>query len=99
MRGVGNAVKPAVITFFAVCVLRMALLFTVTFPHLSVLTISICYPVTWAASSVLFILYYKFGRWMPRYPESANLNNKRPRIRMDAGAAVSFPITGPRRRP
>ena len=71
MRGVGNAVKPAVITFFAVCVLRMALLFTVTFPHLSVLTISICYPVTWAASSVLFILYYKFGRWMPRYPESA----------------------------
>ena len=71
MRGVGNAVKPAVITFFAVCALRMALLFTVTFPHLSVLTISICYPVTWAASSVLFILYYKFGRWMPRYPESA----------------------------
>ena len=71
MRGVGNAVKPAVITFFAVCVLRMALLFTVTFPHLSVLTISICYPITWAASSVLFILYYKFGRWMPRYPESA----------------------------
>ena len=50
---------------------RQALLFTVTFPHLSVLTISICYPVTWAASSVLFILYYKFGRWMPRYPESA----------------------------
>ena len=71
MRGVGNAVKPAVITFFAVCVLRMALLFTVTFPHLSVLTISICYPITWAASSVLFILYYKFGRWMPLYPESA----------------------------
>ena len=69
MRGVGNAVKPAVITFFAVCVLRMALLFTVTFPHLSVLTISICYPATWAASSVLFVLYYKFGKWMPKYPQ------------------------------
>ena len=71
MRGVGNAVKPAVITFFAVCVLRMALLFTVTFPHLSVLTISICYPVTWAASSVLFILYYKRGGWLKRCIEKS----------------------------
>ena len=68
MRGVGNAVKPAIITFFAVSVLRMVLLFTVTFPHLGVDTIALCYPVTWAVSSVLFILYYKFGRWMPRYP-------------------------------
>ena len=46
MRGVGNAVKPTVITLMGVCVLRMILLFTVTFPHLSNMTIAICYPVT-----------------------------------------------------
>lgn len=70
MRGVGNAVKPAIITFFAVCLLRMALLHFFAFPNLSIFNVSICYPLTWAVSSTLFILYYKFGRWMPRYPES-----------------------------
>ncbi len=65
MRGVGNAVKPTVITLMGVCVLRMILLFTITFPHLSNMTIAICYPVTWIVSSILFLLYYRFGRWMP----------------------------------
>lgn len=66
MRGVGNAVKPMVLTFFGICVLRLVILFTVTFPHLSSLTIAICYPITWTASSVLFLLYFKFGKWMPK---------------------------------
>ena len=71
MRGVGNAVKPTVITLIGVCVLRMILLFTVTFPHLSNMTIAICYPVTWIVSSILFLLYYRFGRWMPEQPPAA----------------------------
>ena len=71
MRGVGNAVKPTVITLMGVCVLRMILLFTVTFPHLSNMTIAICYPVTWIVSSVLFLLYYRFGKWMPEQPPAA----------------------------
>ena len=71
MRGVGNAVKPTVITLMGVCVLRMILLFTVTVPHLSNMTIAICYPVTWFVSSILFLLYYRFGRWMPEQPPAA----------------------------
>lgn len=71
MRGVGNAVKPTVITLMGVCVLRMILLFTVTFPHLSNMTIAICYPVTWIVSSILFLLYYRFGRWMPEQPPAS----------------------------
>lgn len=67
MRGTGNAVKPTLLTLLGICVLRMALLFTVTFPHTTNLTIAICYPITWAASSLLFVLYYKFGKWMPAY--------------------------------
>ena len=69
MRGVGNAVKPTIITLFGVCFLRMTLLFTMTFPHLSNLTIALCYPITWTVASVLFILYYKFGKWLPAYPQ------------------------------
>jgi len=69
MRGVGNAVTPTVLTLLGVCVLRLILLFTVTFPHLSNFTIALCYPVTWTASSVLFLLYYRFGRWMPKQSE------------------------------
>ena len=71
MRGTGNAVRPTLLTLLGICVLRMLLLFTVTFPHTTNLTIAICYPITWAASSVLFVLYYKFGKWMPAYGEKA----------------------------
>ena len=27
----------------------------------------LCYPVTWTAASILFLLYFKFGKWMPEY--------------------------------
>ena len=33
--------------------------------------IGICYPITWCVSSLLFVLYYKFGKWMPAYREAA----------------------------
>ena len=65
MRGVGNAGKPTIITLFGACVLRLILLFTMTFPHLSNWTIAICYPATWGATSLLFLIYYRFFRWMP----------------------------------
>lgn len=69
MRGVGNAMKPALLTLVTVSLLRMTLLFTVTFPHPSILTISLCYPTTWIVSSAAFLLYYRFGRWMPQLPK------------------------------
>ena len=70
MRGVGNAVKPTFLTLFGICVLRMVLLYTVTFPNTSNLTVAILYPITWAASSLLFVIYHRFGKWMPSYGES-----------------------------
>ena len=65
MRGCGNSVMPTVLTLFGTCLLRLALLYTVTFPHLSNWTIAICYPATWGATSLLFLIYYRFFRWMP----------------------------------
>ncbi len=68
MRGTGNAVMPTVLTLFGICFARLAILHFVTFPHLSDFTVAICFPATWAVSSLMFLLYYKFGRWMPEYP-------------------------------
>ena len=70
-RGTGNSVIPTVLTLFGVCVLRLVLLFTVTFPHLSDWTVALCYPATWATTSVLFLIYYKCFRWMPACREKA----------------------------
>ncbi len=70
MRGTGNTLKPAIITFFGACLLRLIILFTYTFPHLSPASICICYPPTWALTSLLFLIYYKFFPWMPPFPES-----------------------------
>ena len=65
MRGCGNSVMPTVLTLFGTCLLRLALLYTVTFPHLSNWTIAICYPATWGTTSLLFLIYSRFFRWMP----------------------------------
>ena len=65
MRGCGRSVMPTVLTLFGTCLLRLALLFFVTFPHLSNWTIALCYPATWITTSVLFVIYYKCFRWMP----------------------------------
>ena len=72
MRGCGNAVKPTLLTLFGVCVLRLTILFVYTFPHLSNFSVAICYPATWVISSILFILYYKFGKWMPEFEKQTH---------------------------
>lgn len=65
MRGVGDAVRPTLLTLFGICVLRLVILFAITLPHTSNATIVLCYPVTWITTSVLFWIYYKSRRWMP----------------------------------
>ena len=70
MRGCGRSVMPTVLTLFGTCLLRLALLFFVTFPHLSNWTIALCYPATWLTTSVLFVIYYKCFRWMPEIKQA-----------------------------
>ena len=50
--------------------LRLALLFFVTFPHLNNWTIALCYPATLLTTSVLFVIYYKCFRWMPEIKQA-----------------------------
>ena len=65
MRGVGDALKPAIITLFTVCVVRVLYLWLYGFAHASNAVIAFCFPFSWAISSVAFLIYYKFGHWMP----------------------------------
>ena len=30
---------------------------------------ALCYPITWTAASAMFLIYYKFGHWLPAYPQ------------------------------
>lgn len=66
IRGTGDAILPMILTVMGVCVLRIAwvLVFLPLRPELT--TILVSYPITWSATSLLFILYYFFGGWMKR---------------------------------
>lgn len=66
MRGVGESIAPAVITVFGICFLRIAWI-AIAVPFNPVLdTAIISYPITWASTSLMFILYYLFGGWFEK---------------------------------
>ena len=60
LRGMGDVMVPMFITTFAVCVLRVLwiVVATAVYPTLDVIIFN--YPVTWVASGLLFIVYYKY---------------------------------------
>lgn len=66
LRGAGESLVPMLMTVLGICLLRIAWLYGVFpfFPTLKVLAFG--YPVTWASTSVLFIIYYLRGHWLQR---------------------------------
>jgi len=61
MRGTGDAIIPTIITCFGICVFRIVWL-TAAAPQWNgtdVRMIIICYPLGWAFTSILYIIYYK----------------------------------------
>ncbi len=69
MRAVGNAIRPALITMVCVCIFRAVYLYGYVFSHLSNLTIALCYPLSWSLASIVFSLYYRSGKWVPKNGE------------------------------
>ncbi len=65
-RGCGDAVVPTVMTALGACILRVAwvLIAVPLRPEMS--TVAFSYPLTWSATSVLFIIYYLRGNWLKR---------------------------------
>lgn len=66
LRGVGDAIIPFVITCIGVCVVRLAWAIFV-FPHFNtVLGLLVCWPISWVATAVALIIYYKKGGWLKK---------------------------------
>jgi len=66
MRGVGESLRPALLTMFGTCVIRIAYLFLFAYRHATNVRIAIAYPMTWGITSLLFLIYYRSGRWLNR---------------------------------
>lgn len=65
-RGCGDSFIPMLLTCFGVCVLRIAWIFTAVPLRHEVSTVVFSYPLTWTITSLLFIIYYKKGKWMQK---------------------------------
>lgn len=66
IRGTGESLIPMLMTCFGVCVLRVIWVFFVLPLDWQLDTLLVSYPITWAATAVLFILYYIQGGWLRR---------------------------------
>lgn len=65
-RGCGDSFIPMLLTCFGVCILRIVWIFTaVPYSH-EVSTVVFSYPLTWTITSVLFLIYYKKGKWLQK---------------------------------
>ena len=64
LRGAGDAVVPMVISVGGICGVRILWVFLVI-PHWhTLLSISVCYPVSWLVTAVVLIVYYKKANWI-----------------------------------
>lgn len=58
VKGSGEGLMPMIITVFTVCIMRLVWIWTVV-PHFcTIQTVTLSYPITWALSSFVLILYY-----------------------------------------
>ena len=60
LRGMGDSLRPAMITFLGVCVLRILWVLFVfpQFPTTRVLLF--CFPVSWSVTAVTYAVYYRW---------------------------------------
>lgn len=69
LRGAGDALVPMIISVGGICGLRIAWVLLVV-PHWhNLLSISICYPISWLVTAIILIIHYKRGKWLKLSPE------------------------------
>lgn len=66
IRGSGEATPPMLITCVGVCGLRMLWLLIAVPLNPSMVMVAMNYPVTWAITALVFIIYYARGNWLKR---------------------------------
>ena len=63
-RGAGKATVPMVVMLSVWCVIRVSYIFAVMHFFGEIHHIYRAYPITWAISSVVFLVYYLFSDWV-----------------------------------
>lgn len=58
LRGMGNVLVPMLMTCTGVCLLRIVWIFMIVPQAPGVVSILLCYPISWGVTGVLFIIYY-----------------------------------------
>jgi Na+-driven multidrug efflux pump len=58
LRGMGNSLVPMLLTSIGVCGLRVLWIFIAVPKRPEIKTVIFSYPLSWAVTSVLFIIYY-----------------------------------------
>lgn len=58
IRGSGNALVPMTVALFNLCVVRLGVLFFVVSHFRTVLTVGLCYPITWFTTGLCLVAYY-----------------------------------------
>lgn len=66
IRGCGQSMVPMILTGCGVCGIRILWVFLVVPVHRDILTVLVSYPISWVLTSLAFIIYYKFGKWLPK---------------------------------
>lgn len=66
VRGTGDSWIPMIITCLGVCVLRVLWMYLVMPRWHDLHLLMLSYPVSWTVTSIVFIIYYRWGGWMKR---------------------------------
>lgn len=64
IRGTGNALTPMLLTCGGICVMRVLWIIFILPLRREMTTVIYSYPISWAFTSVLFIVYYLRGNWL-----------------------------------
>ncbi len=67
MRGAGKATVPMYTMLICWCVIRVTYIFTAVKFNNVLTTVSWAYPITWALSSIIFLIYFLKADWMHNF--------------------------------
>ena len=76
IRGSGESLRPMLIAICGTCILRIAWMLLVVPAYHSIVTVAISYPFTWALTTIMFVIYYRHGRWLTRSLRTARHRRK-----------------------
>ena len=63
IRGAGQTVWPMLITLVGTCILRIAWMMLVVPHHWDITWVATVYPLSWVATGIAFLVYWRFGSW------------------------------------